>query len=258
MMVPLLVVLVLAQQGTAQELQFPYQVFLQRDSLARVLLRYDACAWRTSDALLAQDRASLPRLGPEWLCYQRAGHWNAVYGRFDDAKDRYDIVVHFVMQDTLAVHSTEPLDTSGISASTRAIRHGHALLPADFDSSGFRFNTYVLPTRSGLDVWFLPAWQPTGVVVFGGEAQYSFDSTGRSLRDQHVIEGPLRWFRPDSTVAFRLDSNSPDDVPTVGNLFFYYLTRRHFDRIRIKTAKYSSSMVPTDSGEVWVHVILPP
>jgi len=258
MMLPALLVLVLAQQDSVRELPFPYRVFVQRDSLARVLLQYDACAWRTSDALLAQDQASVPRLGREWFCFQRGGEWNAVYGRFDDAKDRYDIVVHFVMRDTVVVHSSEPLDTAALTARARAIRHGGALMPVEFDSSGFRFNTYVLRTPAGLDVWYLPAWQPSGEVVFGGEAQFSFDSTGNNLRDRRVIAGPLRWFRPDPKVAFREDSNSPDDVPSVGDLFFFHLVRPHFQSIRIKTAKYSSSIVKLDSGEGWVHVILPP
>jgi hypothetical protein len=241
----------------AQDLPFPYKAFVIRDSIALTLLRYDACAWRSSDALLQHDSASLGRLGPEWLCYVRGGRWNAVFGRFDSTTDRYDIVVHYVLADTLPLHSTEPLDTAVVSAGARAIHLAHALLPSSFDSSGFSFNTYVLPDPSHLTVWILPAWQSTGEVVFGGEGEYAFDPTGHQLKTRRVVEGPFRWFRPDSTVAFRIDSHSPD-VPTVGDLFFFHLVRRSFKSIRIKTGKYSSSLVPTDSGEVWVHVILPP
>lgn len=247
---------VIGWASRAQEVPFPFTVFLERDSLARELLRYDACAWRSSDALLQNDTASLRRLGPEWLCYRRSGRWNAVFGRFDTTTDRYDIVVHYVLTDTLPGHSSEPLDTAAVTASARALHQAAALVPGEFTTSKLRFNQYVLPTSIGLVVWILPAWQPSGVAVFGGEAELSFDSTGHHLQKQRAIPGPLRGFQPDSTVEFRIDSNTRDDVPTVGDLFFYYLVRRHFKKIRIKTGKYSSSLVPTDSGEVWVHVVL--
>lgn len=251
-MLPLLALVVLLQDTTDAHPEFA--LFTQRDSLAVVLLRYDACAWRTSDVLLAQDSASMPRLGPEWLCYARAGAWNAVYGRFDPQRDRYDVVLHYVMHDTVITHSTEPLDTAAVTAEARALHQAMDLLPPELNHTGFTLNKYVLPMRAGFDVWFLPAWQPSGEAVFGGEAQYSFDSTGRTVLTRRVIPGPLRWYRPDTSVAFRIDSNSPD-VPTVGDFFFYYLVRRWFKEVRIQTPKYSSSRIPTDSGEVWVHVI---
>lgn len=240
----------------AQNVPFPYTAFLERDSVAHELLRYDACAWRSSDALVQNDSASLRRLGPEWLCYRQAGRWNAVFGRFDTTTNRYDIVVHYVITDTLPKHSSEPLDTAAVTAGARALHQAATLLPSEFQSSGFRFNQYVLPSPVGLVVWILPAWQSSGVAVFGGEAEFTFDSAGRHLQRQRVISGPLRWFQPDSTVEFRIDSNTRDDIPTVGDLFFYYLVRRYFKKIRIKTGKYSSSRLATDSGEVWVHVVL--
>src|SRR2546422_6608539 len=182
----------------AQDLPFPYKAFVARDSVALALLRYDACAWRSSDALLQHDSATLGRLGPEWLCYIRGGRWNAVFGRFDSTTDHYDIVVHYVLVDTLPLHSTDPLDTAAVAAGARAIHHAHVLLPSSFESSGFRFNTYILPDPTHLTVWILPAWQPNGEAVFGAEAEYAFVATGHQLETQRVVEGPFRWFRPDS------------------------------------------------------------
>ena len=243
------------RQSSAQTVPFPYTVFRERDSVALWLLRYDACGWRASDALLERDSASIPRLGPEWLCFRQGGQWHAVFGRFDSTADRYEIVVHYLLRDTVPINTREPLDTPMVTGAARALHYATAHLPQGFTASGFRFNTYVVPNDSILVVWMLPAWQPTGEVVFGGEAEYAFDPSGRRLKQERVLDGPLRWFRPDSTVAFRIDSDSPD-VPTVGNLFFFYLVRRYFKSVRIKTAQYSSIRVASDSGEVWVHVLL--
>jgi hypothetical protein len=247
--------LVTTRPSGAQEMSFPYTTFVTRDSLAHVLLRYDACAWRASDALLEHDSSSLPLLGPEWFCLNQGGRWHAIFGRFDPSTDRYRIVVHYVVADSTPVHSSEQLDTLVVTADARAIHRAAGLLPPSFDGSRFRFNTYVLPQDSTIVVWILPAMQPSGELVFGAEAQYSFDRSGHELKQQQVVEGPIRWFRADTSVAFRIDSNSPD-VPTVGDLFFYYSVRGAFKSIRIKTAKYSSSRIATDSGQVWVHVLL--
>ena len=244
----------IVRQTTAQTVPFPYVEFQKRDSIARSLLRYDACGWRASDAVLQSDSATLHRLGPEWLCYFEKGRWDAVFGRFDSTTDSYQIVLHYVLRDTVPTTTIEPLDTAGVTARARAIHHAAALLPNAFTSSGIRFNPYVVSDTTGLEVWVLPAWQPNGAAVFGGEAEYTFDPSGHDLRGSRVLPGPLRWYRPDSTVAFRLDSNAPD-VPTVGDLFYFYLVRRYFKSVRIQTPKYSSSLVRTDSGEIWVHVV---
>lgn len=47
----------------------------------------------------------------------------------------------------------------------------------------------------------------------------------------------------------------PNGVPTVGDVFFLYLMRHQFARIRIQTARYSSSLMATGSGDAWVHVV---
>ncbi len=242
------------RQTPAQTAPFPYLGFQRHDSIARSLLRYDACGWRASDAVMRLDTSTLNRLGPEWLCYLERGRWNAVFGRFDSNTDRYQIVVHYVLHDTVPTGTSEPLDTAAVTARARALHHAASLLPNAFTSSGVRFNPYVVPDTTGLEVWVLPAWQTNGAAVFGAEAEYTFDSSGHDLHGSRVLPGPLRWYRPDSTVAFRLDSNA-SDVPTVGDLFFFYLVRRYFKSIRIQTPKYSSSQTRTDSGYIWVHVV---
>lgn len=238
----------------AQGIPFPIVEFNQHDSIARALLQYDACGWRASDAVMREDSAALKRMGPEWLCYDDGGRWHAVFGRFDSVTDSYQIVAHYVLHDTVPSRTTEPLDTIAVTARARALHRTAALLPTQFTKSGLRFNPYVEPDGNNLQVWILPAWQPNGAAVFGAEAEYTFDSSGHSLRSSRVIPGPIRWYRPDPTVEFRIDSNSPD-TPTVGDIFFFYLVRPYFKSIRIQTPKYSSTQLRTASGYVWIHAV---
>lgn len=254
----LLALLGLVRPVSAQTGSFPYaefvQQFEQHDSIARALLRYDACGWRASDVVLRLDSTTLKRMGPEWLCYSDGGRWHAVFGRFDSTTDRYQIVMHYVLRDTVPTPTLESLDTTAVTARARALHRTAALLPKAFTSSGLRFNPYVVPGGTSVQVWILPAWQPNGAAVFGAEAEYIFDASGTNLQRSRVIPGPLRWFRPDPTVEFRIDSNSRD-APTVGDIFFYYLVRPYFKSIRIQTAKYSSAQVRTASGYIWLHTV---
>jgi hypothetical protein len=246
-----------ASQATlqAQDTPFPIQAFWQNDSLARALLRYDACAWQATDTLLATlDSTSRARLGPEWFCMSLGDRWHAVFGRYDPDGDRYDVVAHFELDGSAVRPSMLGLDTTRVTSRARAAYTARHTLPAEIQRSRINFNTYVLADPdSSLSVWFLPGWQPSGVAVFGAEFCYKLDPTGRQVLAEHVINRPLRGTRPDSTVAFSIESDA-DTVPRVGDLFFYHLTRAYFRDMRIQTRHFWSSTVTTESGETWIHV----
>lgn len=255
--VPAALALCTATPGTAsaQDVPFPIQEFQANDETARWLIRYDACAWRSTDELLRQPREALAGLGPVWLCLANGDDWDAIYGRYDAAADRYDVRFHFRVTARNVTLSTEPLDTVRLLAAARAISATNEDTPRELSQSGLRFNVYVrFPGDSLVTVWALPAWQQDGVAAFGAELQDDYRPDGRARTVRHVIAGPIRMVRPDTSVAFRIDSNG-DGVPTVGDVFFLYLMRHQFARIRIQTARYSSTLMSTDSGEAWVHVV---
>lgn len=238
-----------------QGVPFPVEEFDENLATARWLVAYDRCAWRSTDELLKQPRESLQGLSPVWLCLEQGGAWDAVYGQWDEAADQYRVAFHYrVARDTVVLTRT-PLDTARLNSAARAISTTLRSLPAAFAQSGARFNTYVQPRGdSALSVWVLPAWQTNGVALFGAEARHDYRSDGRVRVGEQVIEGPLRGTRPDTTVAFRIDSNGAG-VPTVGDLVFFFLMRPYFASIRIQTERFSSTIVRTNQDEAWVHVV---
>jgi hypothetical protein len=230
--------------------------FRARDSIARFLTRYDACAWRTTDVLIAAVHGNTAGLGPVWFCFRLDDRWHAVYGRFDTLSDRYVIAYHYQWRDTLIEESRAPLDSARISDYARAIHTASAKAPGVVGRSGIRWNVYVLnQPDSTLVVWWLPAVQEDGTVLFGAMANLTMDARGRAVLDSLVDHGPIRGMRPDTSIIFRVDSNSPD-VPTVGDLFFYYSVRSQFKSVRIVTPKWSSSIIKGSAEEAWVHIEL--
>ena len=240
-----------------QDVPFPIEQFQGNDTTARWLLAYDRCAWRSSDELVKQPREALDGLGPVWMCLEEDGTWHALYGRFDEAAERYTVRFHYQVARSSVSLSSAPLDSARMTAAARALAAAVGSLPDAFRRSGARFNSYVqFRGESGLSVWILPAWQPNGVALFGAEARYDYSADGSTRVGQHVIPGPLRGTRPDTAVAFRIDSNG-SDAPTVGDLFFHYLMRPYFASMRILTPRYSSSIVRVADDEAWVHVVRP-
>lgn len=252
--IALLAVLLAPVPLHAQAQSFPAAEFEANLATARELLAYDRCAWRSTDALLRQPRSELTGLSPVWMCLQQEGMWHGLYGRFDAAADRYEVRFHFELAGDSVSPGRRPVDTTRVAAAARALAATLGSMPEAFTRTRARFNTYVVfRGDSALSVWVLPAWQENGVALFGGEARYDYGSDGRVLTARHVIEGPIRGTRPDSSVAFRVDSNG-SGVPTVGDLFFFFLMRPYFASIRIQTDRYSSTIVRTDKDEAWVHV----
>lgn len=241
--------------ASAQALPFPVQEFEAHDRIARSLLGYDVCGWRSTDELLKQPRAALAKLGPVWLCLPHGDDWDAMYGQYAAAEDRYDVRFHYRVTAHDVALSTEPIDTARLLAGARALTATTADTPPALATAGLRFNTYVqFAGDSLLTVWLLPAWQQNGLAAFGAELHDDYSADGRVRRRRSVIPGPLRVAQPDTAVAFRIDSSS-EDVATVGDLFFLHLMRGQFAQIRIQTARYSSSLVSVGAGEAWVHAV---
>jgi hypothetical protein len=66
----LLLHVVATPDSIAAQLPFPADTFYRREAVARRLLAYDACGWRSSDALVKRPAAELAGLSPIWVCFQ--------------------------------------------------------------------------------------------------------------------------------------------------------------------------------------------
>ncbi len=246
----------------------------QEDSLARALVervapvgeaaewlvRYDRFAWVSSDSVMAADPALLQQLGPEWFCDTVDGAWHAFYGRFDPATDRYRIVFHYQGGDGRPLRSTTvPVDSSRLTGVARAIHNTYARLPRPFAEGRVRLNWYVrrLP-GDGVGVTILPAYQPNGVLVFGGEGHFLWDSAGRQLLDSTYLFSGFRGIRPDTTVELTIPAEDLEQ-PSIGQMFFLLSYHRWFRKLYIRT-RYglTTVFVGADGEEAILTTVRPP
>ncbi len=217
---------------------------------AEWLVRYDRFAWVSSDSVMAADPALVEQLGPEWFCDTVDGQWHAFYGRFDPVTDRYRIVFHYVGGDGRPLRSsTVPVDSSRLTAVARALHQTNRRLPPPFAAGRVRLNWYVrrLP-GDGVGVSVLPAYQPNGVLVFGGEGHYLWDRDGRRLLDSTYIYLGFRGIRPDTTVELTVPAPELEQ-PSIGQLFFLLSYYRWFRKLYVQTRYGVTTVIVGPDGE---------
>jgi hypothetical protein len=248
-----------AQASPSSGRDFPAARFDSLDRIAFYLWQYDSFAWATTDTLNSQARSFskdlIDRIGEEWFCYKRDSTWHAVYGKFDEANDRYDAVVHYVSSGQAGItRSPDPPDMDFANRAARALfmakRHARIAPQSDV-----RFNSYVREREDGgLDVWYVPAWQSNGWLVYGAQYQYTFDREGRTVRDSLVRIGSVRAQRPDKSATVQLMRDEPG-IATVAELLFIHLYTKHFAHVRVYTRDWMTELLDKDGEKAWFHVL---
>jgi hypothetical protein len=110
---------------------------------------------------------------------------------------------------------------------------------------------------SAIEVWYLPGWQPRAeVMVYGGEASFTFDVSGSEERARHVLLDPWRGYPLDDTTEIVL-SYAERALPTVGSLFFLYANWKYYKKITILTRSYLSTLVESPEGPMLIHAVRP-
>lgn len=246
-----------AQNPKTNKPNFDIADFNKKAEVAEWLVRYDAVAWKTSDALMAQDKKDLARLGKEWFCFQdKTGVWHAVYGKYADGK--FDLVFHFTMDEKFNVkRSEEKPDAEFLNAYARALVAANREVERALKGAPHPlFNQYVKQNADKtFTVWILPAFQPDGLAVYGGEFVYTISAAGdKILKDESYVQSGFRGFKTGAPREIWLNYRELEK-PTLGAVFFVLYYKDYFTKIFIDNAKSTSSIV-RDAGKnyLWVHV----
>jgi hypothetical protein len=237
---------------------FPVAPFDSVASIAAWLAQYDRVAWETS-ALVTAAVPHLPpdqvdRIGAEWFCVERDSVWHAVYGRYDVARGRYDVVLHYTGRPGQGFAPAKaPLDPALAARYGRAIQVARARIPTEVRDEGVQFTSFVRPRRDGgIDVWFLPAFQPDGWAIHGIELRYGLDAAAQRVTDSTLTVGTLRGSMLDSTAVIEID-NARNAMPSVGQAFFATVYASRFEAILIESRDVISELAMTGGTRVWVH-----
>lgn len=242
--------------GQATQTEFDIADFNKKFEVVRWLVAYDEVAWKTTDVMLASDKAEIARLGSHWFCFQdKNGVWHAVYGKLENNK--FDQVFHFVVDRAGKITRTnERLDDAFVVSHARALDLAITKLSESVPPNSPRHNSYIrLNADKTFTVWLLPAFQPDSVAVYGGEFVYTIDGAASKItKDESYFQGAFRGFKAAPPREIWLNYREKDK-PTLGAIFFVWYYKQYFTKIFIDNSKSTSSVIKNGNDYTWVHVM---
>jgi hypothetical protein len=250
----LLPLVLFGQTQRTTETAFDIEGFNKKFEVAKWLVVYDTVAWKTTDLVMAGDKAELARLGSEWFCFQDSkGVWHAVYGKLES--DKFDQVFHYVVDATGKITRTaDKIDQEFLIAHAKALQVAHRKLTETIPAGSPTHNTYIKRNDDKtFNVWLFPAFQPNNVAVYGGEFIYTIDAKAEKIiKDESYFQGAFRAFNAQPPREIWLNYTEKEK-PTLGSIFFVWYYKDQFTKIFINNAKSTSSVIKNGSEYVWVH-----
>lgn len=236
-------------------LSFNIKDFNEKFDLVLWLNEYDIVAWWTSDSVMTEDQNEIKKLGPEWFCYKDTeGLWHAAYGNLQN--NNYDLVFHYTVdKENKVKKSKEPVDSEFLNPFAIALRTSNQDIKQLKDTSNIRFNQFIRKNPdSTFDVWILPAFQPNGTAVYGGEFHFKIDQTGNViLSKDSYYQGAFRGFKTDPPREIWLNYRDLKD-PSLGSIFFAWYYKSYFTSVKIDNQDSFSTPFKGDKGYAWIHV----
>ena len=248
-------ILASGQKPNVKGPQFDISDFNAKFETAQWLVEYDGVAWKTTDVLMQQNEKDLERLGPEWFCFQDKDKiWHAVYGKL--TQGRYEAVFHYVRGPGEKITKSDTkIDQDFLNRHAIALSTSREKLMTSIPENSPRFNQYIRqnPDKT-FSVWMLPAFQPDGTAVYGGEAVYTLDASGTKLiKDESYFQKNLRGFASQPPREIWLNYTEMEK-PSLGAIFFVWYYKSYFTQILIDNVKTTSTVIGVGGNFVWTHV----
>lgn len=230
--------------------------FNKKVEVAEWLVRYDTVAWKTTDVMMTQNKEDIARLGREWFCFEdKKNEWHAVYGKLEN--DKFEVVFHFVLDAAGNItRSEDKLDQDFLVPHARALNTAQKKQRESIPAGSPAHNQYIKRNSDQtFSVWLLPAFQPDGTAMFGGEFIYTVDPSGSNItKDESYFQGAFRGFKTTPPREIWLNYREKEK-PTLGTVFFVLYYKDYFTRIFIDNTKSTSTIIKDGAnGYMWLNV----
>jgi hypothetical protein len=230
--------------------------FNRRCELAQQLAKDDRMAWKTSDTIAAEKPMLLDTLDQTWFVYPLNDKRFAFYGRFSPDDDRYYPKYVFTTDNKGSILRLPPEVNDTTLSYARAVNTGCTFFRSIIDSLqlDINYNHYIrLQPDASYKMWFFPAGYDN-YYAHGLDIYLTIDSTGTIVTTYRVFGKFPRYFELDKKEQIIELDNTYDSLPSLGNLFFMYMNRKHFKKIIIVNTASTSTMVYTPERKKWQWV----
>jgi len=234
---------------TANRIPFDSLGFNNLLEEAKWLCESDEIAWLATDSLKKYGKEELSRLGDLGFCYQdELKNWYISYDKVNNAGQRP--LFHYQVDSLYRLNPVQSNNDSTLYHSfTNALAKCLVEMNSVIDSVNIHMNQYIhrLPDKS-IEVWILPAFQPSGQAIYGAEWKFHLDSQGLKILDTYSYTSGLKsvWIgQPRELWLNYRDINQP----TTGSIYFAWSFKDYFTRIHIATNNSISTLQKNSSGQ---------
>lgn len=250
----ILILITILTLSNVEAQKFDIKDFNEKMEISEWLFNYDLVAWYSTDSLMTKEQSRIAQLGKEWFCFKDSTDtWHSVYGKYLDGN--YNQVFHFIVKSRDEVtESSESIDTAFLNSYAKALTKAFELSKNLRDSSNLRFNNYIKKNDKGnFDVYILPAFQPDGTAIYGGEFVYEITPDNEIVNDNSYYQGQFRGFQTGNPREIWINYRELER-PTLGGVFFAWYYKDYFTKIFIDNKESFST--PFNDGEkyTWFHV----
>ena len=247
----LLVVLLFPCMGKAQSSdgEFDSNLFNKQLEIANTLIECEFYTEQAIDKFSRREDVS----STDWFSFHENKTWHTIGGISDG--NSFRITKHVIFDSINSISDyTSISDTLTLNASGSALAKANTQFQIIRDTCNLYFNSFVVwnPDQT-LSIWFLPALQPSGQAIYGGEWEYIFDKTGKNLLSQNSYMNKITgvWIGQPRELWLNYRNT---DKPTIGSVFFAQSFRDYFTRFRIDTRISTSTTKKDSTGNyIWTH-----
>jgi hypothetical protein len=227
----------------------------QEISMAEWMTAYDEVASLVSDSLRPFRTEPIQRLSTPGFCLQDAnGLWHIVFGKTENGRWFTPIFDYSLDSSFLLSNNLQTADTVLYSVFSHILWLSAEKMKGISDSAGIHLNQYIRRISADqIEVWILPAFQPSGQAVYGGEWKfiYTFSESGQVRLQSDLSASYFSGFKgvwigqPRELWLNYRDAKSL----TPGSIIFAWNYKDFFSGIHINTETGTTSLRKNKSGK---------
>lgn len=209
-------------EGHGQAVARPAQAELAAiTERGRSLNEYDQAAWHATDAVQTADPKTVE--GLRYIAKKENEKWSVVFGRLNDARDRFEISYQAVQQPKAKEFAVqkEPAGREDVGFFLYAAR-AIELAMKDFGGAGRPYNIAVLPGPADqLYVYLYPAQTKARVYPLGGDVRYLVSADGTRLLEKRQMHKTILETVPvpGKKIVSGIHKHALSDIPEDTDVF---------------------------------------
>ena len=216
-------------------------------TLSKWLIEYEETALYLTEENEEFKKTPVVRAGQSAFSYQDAeNNWHIVTGKMTG--DNFSPSIHRILHQHGAISEGSLLQSPDLSGYASALQNCYTSFKVVIDTIGVHFNQFVRKKADGeYEVYFLPAFQPSGQAIYGCEWKGTWDIKLKQVKDVSLYCAGVKGIWIGQPRVLWLNYRDCKAI-TLGGVFFLEYFQSFFKTINLDTQHFTLS---SSEGGKW-------